>query len=116
MSVLSPSVLLSVNEMEQTTLDTACEGENFVYQAEPEQPLSEAVVTAIAVQSDAEDVIDVAHEFGPLYDAIDPGALDALFDSSNGSDRSRGGVTFTYAGRCVKVDTTGRVTLCSIED
>ncbi|WP_090378832.1 HalOD1 output domain-containing protein [Natronobacterium texcoconense] len=88
--------------------------DQFVYQTATERPPSEAVVAAIAAQTD-DAPIAIAGEYGPLYEVVDPGALDALFDSSGGPDRSEGTVTFTYANRRVEVDTTGRVVLRPLE-
>ncbi|SFC62821.1 hypothetical protein SAMN05444422_11286 [Halobiforma haloterrestris] len=84
----------------------------FVYRGDDDRPLSEAVVAAVAADDGTDDVTAVAREYGPLYDAIDPGALDSLFDSSGTPDRS-GSVSFSYANRRVEVDSTGRVVLRS---
>ena len=51
----------------------------------------------------------------PLYNAINPTALDLLFAWTNTCERSQGAVTFEYAGRCVTVDNSGRVTLTPAE-
>ncbi|MXV62471.1 hypothetical protein GS429_10420 [Natronorubrum sp. JWXQ-INN-674] len=99
----------------QSTTDSPSEHDRFVYQAEPDQPPSEAVITAIAMQSEADDLTAVADELDPLYNAIDPSALDALFDSSGTHDRSTGAVTFEYADRHVRIDTTGRIELTAEE-
>jgi len=80
------------------------------YQAQPNQPLSEAVIEAIAADSDL-DALEIADEFGPLYDAIDPSALDSLFQSAEGASQAVGCVTFVYAGYRISVDQTGRVVL-----
>lgn len=90
---------------------SSAESDRFVFQAEPDQPLSEAIIVAIAEQAGHDDPITIAQEFDPLYNAIDPGALDALFDDSESTDRSSGAVTFTYADRQIMVDTSGRVEL-----
>ncbi len=80
------------------------------YQAQPDQPLSEAVIEAIAADSDL-DALEIADEFGPLYDAIDPSALDSLFQSAEEANQTVGCVTFVYAGYRISVDQTGRVVL-----
>ena len=100
---------------DQSSEQFSVDSDRFVYQTEPEQPLSEAVIDALATESGLDDPIAVATEFEPLYDAIDPGALDALFESSATTDRSGGSVTFTYAGRTISVDTTGRVEICPLD-
>lgn len=93
----------------------SADSDRFVYQADPEQSLSEAVIVALARESELDDPLAVATEFGPLYAAIDPEALDSLFESSATADRSSGSVTFTYARRTIAVDTTGRVEICRLE-
>lgn len=60
-------------------------------------PVHEKVVYAVA-NADGVDPIDLA----PLYDTIDPEALDALFD-----DGGEGTITFTYAGHEVEVTADG---------
>ncbi|MDG5817586.1 HalOD1 output domain-containing protein [Natronococcus sp. A-GB7] len=82
------------------------------YQADPEQSLSEAVLEAVAVATDV-DQLALADEFDPLYHAIDPSALDSLFRERCEADRAVGSVTFEYAGFLVSVDRTGQVTLTS---
>ncbi|RQG96788.1 HalOD1 output domain-containing protein [Natrarchaeobius oligotrophus] len=91
------------------------DSEGFVYQPEPEQTLSEAVTTAVAERSEFDDPIAVADAYGPLYDAVDPAALDALFESSPSTDRSGGIVTFDYAGYRISVDATRKVELVGLE-
>ncbi|WP_049891420.1 HalOD1 output domain-containing protein [Natronococcus amylolyticus] len=82
------------------------------YQADPEQSLSEAVLEAVATATDV-DQIALADEFGPLYHAVDPSALDSLFHDRCETDRAVGSVTFEYAGFLVSVDRTRQVTLTS---
>ena len=82
------------------------------YQADPEQSLSEAVLEAVAAATGV-DELALADEFGPLYHAIDPSALDSLCHDRCETDRSVGSVTFEYAGFLVSVDRTGQVTLTS---
>ena len=67
-----------------------------------ETPLSVRVVETVADALGAD-----AMELGPLYDVIDPDALDLLFEPPR---RSTGGrVTFTFEGCTVTVDADGRV-------
>lgn len=69
------------------------------------EPLSQAVVEAVARAEDA-DALDLEV---PLYDAIDPDALDALFQSD---DASVGGyIAFDYYGYEVTVAADGRVSV-----
>lgn len=86
--------------------------ESFTYQSDPDQPLSEAVISAIASVEDV-DQLELAGEYEPLYNAIDPTALDSLFHSSGSTGGSVGAVTFEYAGYRITVDQTGQVTLAS---
>jgi hypothetical protein len=83
--------------------------ESVTYQAEPEQSLSEAVIAAFATAADV-DQLELADEFGPLYDAIDPTALDSLFRAGRATN---GAVTFCYAGYEITADQTGTVVVSS---
>ena len=96
--------------------ETESSSSRFVYQADADQPLSEAVIAAIGTHSDVDGPLAVADEFGPLYDVIDPAALDSLFESTPTQERSDGSVSFDYAGRHVTVDTTGRVELVTADE
>lgn len=80
------------------------------YQADTDQSLSEAVISAVASASDI-DPLKLADEHGPLYDAIDPTALDSLFQSADPAEPSVGTVSFNYAGYRITVDQTGQVEL-----
>lgn len=86
--------------------------ESFTYQSDPGQPLSEAIISAVASAEDV-DQLELADEHEPLYNAIDPTALDSLFHSSGSTGGSVGVVTFEYAGYRITVDQTGQVTLAS---
>ncbi|AEH38909.1 HalOD1 output domain-containing protein [Halopiger xanaduensis] len=65
----------------------------------------------------------LADEYGPLYDAVDPTALDALFASSEATDRTEvadcvettGAVTVTDADRRITVETPDRIELVPLE-
>lgn len=94
---------------------TASDGTNgspTTYQADPDQSLSQAVLEAVG-EATGVDQLELADEFGPLYHAIDPSALDSLFRERVETGRSMGSVTFEYAGYLVSVDRTGQVTLTS---
>jgi hypothetical protein len=70
-----------------------------------EDCVSSAVVCAVAAVSDTE-----VTALDPLYDVIDPDALDAAISSL---DEDAGGyITFTYAGYEVLVRSDGQITLC----
>lgn len=66
---------------------------------------SEAVIYRVAEQQDVDPV-----ELPPLYESIDPDALDSLVQSSAASD-SQLEVEFTYAGHDVTVTGSGTVLL-----
>lgn len=74
--------------------------------------LSQAVVEAIA-EREGVDVTDVEPpEYEPLYEVVNPEALDALFaPTASGRPRPPGSVSFTYAGYDVTVYGDGRVEL-----
>lgn len=91
----------SVTDTQQKTVDRTGTG------AEPdERPVSVAVVEAVA---DAEGVDPVGLET-PLYEAVDPDALEALVGAS-GHGGFEGYVSFVYCGYDVTVDPRGGVTL-----
>ncbi|WP_135851630.1 HalOD1 output domain-containing protein [Halorussus salinus] len=71
-----------------------------------DQPLSAAVIDAVAEAADREPA-----ELGtPLYDQIDPDALDNLFsDRHNGMPRGSGHVVFTLLDYEVTVYSDGYV-------
>ncbi|WP_049925688.1 HalOD1 output domain-containing protein [Halopiger goleimassiliensis] len=79
-------------------------------------PPSRAVIEAVA---DAEGVSPAElcpPAYDPLHEAIDPDALDALFeDRADGAPRSTGSVSFPYCGYLVTVEEDGSVTLEPLE-
>lgn len=67
--------------------------------------VSERVVHAVARARDVDPL-----ELDPLYDTVDPDALDKLFDSSTASDTTvQGRIVFGMAGCKVTVYSDGRV-------
>lgn len=51
----------------------------------------------------------------PLYDALDPDALDTLFEpAGNGATRGNGSIEFTYAQQRVTVHADGRVLVSEV--
>lgn len=68
------------------------------YQIDHAERLSEAVVKAVA---DAEGVGPT--DLRPLYEAVDPDALDSLFHSSDDAQLTAGQVEFSYHGYHVHV-------------
>lgn len=72
---------------------------------ETDQSLSFAVVDAVATH----EGVPVA-DLPPLGDAINPDALDELFEPKfDGSPRRGGEVTFDYCNHTIVVDASGRV-------
>lgn len=66
---------------------------------ERSSPISERVVRAVATYTDTDPL-----ELPPLYDAIDPDALNALV-----SELSGGGLSFQYAGHSVTVESSSTI-------
>lgn len=71
-----------------------------------DEPLSHAVVEAVSEAEDAQPT-----ELPPLFSAIDPDALDALFTSAGDEAVVTGSVQFRYAGYDVCVNEDGSVVL-----
>lgn len=88
--------------MSQTTADTG-----GTYQVDDGEHLSSAVVHAVA-DAEGADPLDLT----PLYDAVDPDALDSLFASLTGEGAaSIDEVSFEYEGYDVTVTADGSVSL-----
>lgn len=68
------------------------------------QPLTQAIVEAVA-EADDVDPLDLP----PLYETVDPDALETLFTATNTSPRSTGKVTFEYSGHTVVVSSDGSI-------
>lgn len=64
-------------------------------------PLSQAVLSAVAIR----EGVDETELPEPLYDAIDPDALNTLFRNTTGH------VTFCYIDYIVTVESNGTVTI-----
>lgn len=81
--------------------------------ADTSESTSTAVVEAIAEHAG----VDPADLELPLYEAIDPDALDALFSPPEGSRRPVSGrISFVYGGYDVEVTGEGEVTVTDRED
>ena len=81
--------------------------------ATEEESLSIAVVEAIAERAAAEP-LDLDQ---PLYDAIDPEALENLFPvDAEGRPMTEGHVTFSYGEYTVRVESDRRVRVFGPED
>ena len=76
------------------------------------RPPSEVIVSAIATIEDADQT-----EFAPLYDVVNPSALDMLFRQTHaGTPRSNGLVSFEYAGYKVVYEARDEFTLRPVND
>lgn len=79
-------------------------GFRTTYNRSSGRPLSIVVVDAV------EAALDRATELEPLYDIVDPDALDQLFQhKSDGTPRPGGELTFAYSGCEVTVRADGDV-------
>lgn len=77
--------------------------------ADRQLPPSQAIIEAVA-SAEGVDVLDLRPPaYEPLYSAIDPEALDLLFDHPTESNRSGARVSFTYEGYDIVVYDGGRV-------
>ena len=84
---------------------------NKTLAADTPRSLTNQILTAIAESTDQS-----VEDLGPLYDVIDPEALDALFaPRADGSPRPVGEVSFQYAGYWVTVSSGGAVEIDSEE-
>lgn len=80
---------------------------DHTYSLTPDQSTSMTVVETVANAEGVEPT-----ELRPLYSAIDPDALDSLFEGSADEEPSfLGQVQFQYHGYEVCIDESGRVTL-----
>lgn len=91
-------------------------GESFTYEVSTDESLSEGVVAAVSANADVAPVPEpdpeTAPPLEPLFTAIDPEALDTVFDDhSSGTDHPRGSVTFCYHGYEVTVHSEGLISL-----
>ena len=76
------------------------------------KPPSRAVIEAVANAEGVSPTELQPPEYEPLHAAVDPEALDSLFDrKADGAPRAGGTVSFHYCGYRVTVDEAGSVTL-----
>nr|WP_227777543.1 HalOD1 output domain-containing protein [Haladaptatus pallidirubidus] len=81
--------------------------ENRLSRTDGSRSVTEQILRVVA-ESDGQP----SEELKPLYEAIDPDALTALFaPKADGSSRSVGEVSFEYAGYWVTVSSEGTVEL-----
>ena len=89
------------------------------YEVAADEPVSEAVVAAVTDHvgrgSDATDSPAEQRTLEPLYDVVDPDALDRLFGSTERTSADRfGRVTFRYGGHEVTVSSSGLIQLAPL--
>lgn len=70
------------------------------------ESVSIAVVTAVATQRNVSPI-----ELPPLYDWVDPDALDALFEPTQTGGQRRGRIEFSYDGHDVVVECGDELTV-----
>ena len=88
-------------------------GSSERYRSNGNQGLSDAVVEAIAEHQG----VDPTALVPPLYEVLDPDALDALFAPTHSSHhRSTGHVRFTYRAIEVTVESDGTVSIRKSDD
>jgi len=85
----------------------------ITYRCDPDEPLSRGVVVAAAEAADVAPMPGAAADgaaLEPLYDAVDPEALDAVFRPLRSDAAPAGGrITFSYAGCEVTAGSDGRI-------
>ncbi len=75
-----------------------------------QRSLSFEVINAIAEKEEVDTTAIEPPEYEPLYEVLNPEALDALFaPREDGSPRANGRVKFTYCGYQVTVTSDGEV-------
>lgn len=85
-------------------------GETFVTSFDPADRPSEAIVTTVASVTGEEPV-----ELSPLYDAVEPDALDALFEHAGRTDDPGSQtLTFAYVGYQISVSGDGTIEVTAV--
>ncbi|WP_049970101.1 HalOD1 output domain-containing protein [Haladaptatus cibarius] len=102
----------------KTATSDDCGTEQFSYQRQPNETPTEAVLSAVSAVSNRKIIPSAASDddlsaLEPLYEAIDPDALDALIGSIEDSSGSDGSVTFDYSDHEVTVKSTGEIQVCA---
>lgn len=88
-------------------------GDAVTREVDADQPASLAVVEAVAAVSGRSPTAAAgeADPLEPLFEAVDPEALDALVDASAGADGRAVEVAFEYAGHDVTVEAADATTV-----
>lgn len=98
---------MSSSDSTRKTLEGATD--EYTYERTPDEPPSQAVVSAVAeatgrpVLPNAHATDDGADALPPLFETVDPDALDTLVTTKN-TDGDIALVTFTYGDYTVTVD------------
>lgn len=91
--------------------------EEYTYRADDDQTLSEAVIQAVTAAVGVEMIPTNANRselaLDPLYNTIDPDALDSLFQATEDGEPMPGAVEFLYCGYEVTVQSSGLVKVTS---
>lgn len=107
---------MATRQNRSTQADADVSHQSFTYTAADDESMSEAVITALrdaadVADSDASAGVQPVGVFTPLFETIDPDALNALFSPTNNGDTRTGSVTFTHDGYEVTVTDAGEVTV-----
>ncbi|WP_135828485.1 HalOD1 output domain-containing protein [Halorussus halobius] len=97
---------MNLNERRPTDDGTKAPNQPAVeYERADDETTTRAVVTALSIALDVPET-----ELSPIYDAVDPDALDALFRPDGALTTAVDGrVVFEYGTHRVRVDSDGRV-------
>ncbi|WP_249361397.1 HalOD1 output domain-containing protein [Haloterrigena sp. H1] len=93
--------------------------DSLTYTAADDESLSDAVIAAlreaagVTTDSDAGVTMETVGVLTPLFETIDPDALNALFSPTHSGDTRTGSVTFTHDGYDVTVTADGEITVSS---
>ncbi|QFU83865.1 hypothetical protein GCU68_15645 [Natronorubrum aibiense] len=102
---------------QQSMGETVRQGE-VTYTASDDETLSEAVIAALrtAASSASSDQGDDGQDIGvltPLFETVDPDALNSLFSSTYSGTSRNGTITFTHDGYDVTATGDGHVVVSS---
>lgn len=98
--------------IEQNDSHGTAQSDSLTYEREPDEPPSLSVIRAVAALNGTDPT-----RMRPLYEAIDPDALDHLFDSTSSRPNplSHGFVSFRYGDCDVTVYGDGRTVASSAD-
>lgn len=100
------------SQSESITYDDQLGGYRFQHDRTNDVPLSTAIVRAIANVSNTP-----AEDLDPLYDVVDPDALNGIFaPHADGRERVAGGLWFYYSGYRVIVYPDGEIKMEPLDE